>query len=82
MIVAPVSGAIDRRDLEQIEGTVFTSETTYSYKDSEVLEKVYLTLGKENDGRLIVYELHGFTELLNDDEFNLDNCWVSYVLIN
>jgi len=81
MILAPIDGAIARRDLEQIEGTIFTSENGYTSKDREVLKKVKFEFGIEDDEGLEVYELHEFTELSNNDEFDSSSYWIGYVLI-
>jgi hypothetical protein len=81
MILAPIEGAIDRRDLEQIEGNIFRSENDYTSKDREVLKKVKFEFGIENDEGLEVYELHEFTELSNDDEFDPSSYWIGYIFI-
>ena len=81
IVLATISGAIDRTDLERIEGTSYTTKTTYPSKEREVLEFVKHELGIESDENLEVIELHEFTELLNNQEFNYDKYWTSYVTL-
>ena len=80
ILVAPVSGDIDREDLERIEGETF-----------ECMDDVMKALDYKQDFEH--YTLSDFMDLSNDSDsqttkiddwvtINIDECWIGYINLN
>ena len=80
VLVAPVSGDIDREDLERIEGETF-----------ECMDDVMKALDYKQDFEY--YTLSDFMDLSNDSDsqttkiddwvtINIDDCWIGYINLN
>lgn len=72
VVVVGTVGLLDRKDMEDIENQVFTL--------SELEEALNPT--KEKKDSYTVYPLTDFMDLLNNEELDYENSWISYVQIS
>lgn len=80
IVLIPVDNSLcsPRNACEQIENTIFQN----SENALDVRKKVMFELGIETDHNIEVEPITDFMERVNNEEFNPDNYFLSYVYVN